>query len=177
MPWHSWTRSVIKFGSSAMEQSVYEFGQKAQNLGVPASFEAPIAGSELWDAYKWADTCLVPLRDWPAFAETVPSKIYEIAATGKHLTLSGRGDAAEIVNAAGAGAVVPPDSPDELAKQLQRLDEDRSLLLVGEGPRRWVEAHADYNMLARKYEEFLIGLVNGGGRHRRMMRRRSDEAG
>ena len=140
--------------------------RKAQQLGVAASFESPIAGSALWDAYRWADTCLVPLRDWPAFSETVPSKIYEIAAVGKHLTLSGKGDSAEIVHSAGAGAVVPPDKPDELAHQLRRLDEDRSLLCVGEGPRQWVEEHADYNTLARRYEQVFVDLLKrDGSRH------------
>jgi len=132
---------------------------KAEQLRIAASFEPPVEGTGLWDAYRWADTCLVPLRDWPAFAETVPSKVYEICATGKHLTLSAKGDAADIVHAAGAGAVIPPDNPDELAQQLQRLDEDRTLLCVGDGPRKWVAKHADQNILARRYEQVFKAVV------------------
>lgn len=50
----------------------------------------------------------VQLRDWEPFAWTVPSKLYEALATGKHVTAILAGEAADIVRSTGAGDVVAP---------------------------------------------------------------------
>jgi glycosyltransferase involved in cell wall biosynthesis len=127
----------------------------ARSLDAPVHFEPPATGVALWDAYRWADTCLVPLRPWPSFRHTVPSKLYEIMAAGRHVTACVAGEAARIVSAAGGGAVVAPGDAAALAASLASLAADRAPLLVGEGPRRWVEENGSYDTIAARYLSLL----------------------
>lgn len=155
-------RALAALGAARVEARFVGHGTEkpalqalAQSLGAPIRFEPPATGADLWDAYRWADTCLVPLRDWTSFRHTVPSKLYEIMAAGRHITACLQGEAARIVGAARAGAVVPPGDVDALVGALDRLAADRGALLVGEAPRRWVEANADYDGIAARYLELL----------------------
>jgi glycosyltransferase involved in cell wall biosynthesis len=138
----------------------------AGELRAPISFEAPVRGEELWRAYGWADTCLVPLRPWPSFRDAVPSKIYEIMACGRHVTAQLEGEAADVLAEAGAGLAVPPGEPEALAEALRSLALHRERLLVGEEPRRWVHGHATYEALGRRYFEFLQSVTDGAGQRR-----------
>jgi glycosyltransferase involved in cell wall biosynthesis len=133
----------------------------AERRRAPVRIEAPVAGEELWAAYRWADTCLVPLRDWPSFADAVPSKLYEIMAAGRHVTACLTGEAAGVIEAAGAGVHVPPGDPAALAAALRALAGDRARVDVGRGPREWVAEHADAGALARHYLEVLGAVVAG----------------
>lgn len=104
------------------------------------------------------DTALVTLRDWSSFEATVPSKLYELMALGRHVSASLAGEAAEIVVASGAGDVVPPEDPAALAGLWQDLRADPRRLEPGEAPRRWVAQHADDAVLARRWAD-LVGRL------------------
>lgn len=106
-----------------------------------------------------ADTGLVPLRGWPGFEVTVPSKLYELMALGRHVSASLAGEAADIVLASGAGDVVPPEDPAALAALWEGLLAEPSRLSVGEGPRRWVTEHADDAVLASRWVALLDRLA------------------
>ncbi|WP_380165932.1 glycosyltransferase family 4 protein [Jannaschia sp. R86511] len=112
----------------------------------PAGVRAVLAG---------CDTALVTLRDWPSFRATVPSKLYELLALGRHVSAAVAGEAADVVRAAGGGDVVPPEDPAALAALWQRLRRDPDRLSPGEGPRRWVAEHADDAVLAARYVDLL----------------------
>jgi glycosyltransferase involved in cell wall biosynthesis len=127
----------------------------SRQRGAPICFEPPATGPALWDAYAWADTCLVPLRPWPAFRHTVPSKLYEVLAAGRHVTAGVEGEAARIVAAARGGTVVPPGDAEALAEALRRLSSDRSACDVGDTPRHWVEENASYDSIATRYLDLL----------------------
>ena len=133
----------------------------AQRLGAPVVFEDPVTGDALWDAYRWADTCLVPLRDWPSFRDAVPSKLYEIMACGRHVTACLAGEAAAVIDQAGAGTRVDPEDPAGLAERLGDLARNRDRLDVGGRPRAWVAEHADAGALATRYLEVLTDVVAG----------------
>lgn len=105
-----------------------------------------------------ADTALVTLRGWPSFTATVPSKLYELLALGRHVSAAVAGEAADVVSAAGGGDVVPPEDPAALAALWQELRADPRRLDVGAGPRRWVRAHADDGVLASRYVRLLEEL-------------------
>lgn len=105
-----------------------------------------------------ADTLLVSLRDWSAFRETVPSKLYEALAIGRHVSAAVRGEAADIVRASGAGDVVDPEEPAALAKLWLDLAADRARLDVGGSGRQWVEGNAHQPELTRR----LVALVTAG---------------
>ena len=137
--------------------------EMAERLGAPVSFEAPVHGEDLWKVYEWADTCLVQLDDIPAFEHTVPSKLYEIMALGRHVTAALTGEAASIIRANHAGTVSPPRDPDALAKALSRTAGDRTSLAVGRDPREWVEKKADLRPLSHRFIRILEQVVGPCG--------------
>lgn len=124
-------------------------------LGAPVELVGRVPRAEVPDHYAWADTVLVALRDWPPFAWTVPSKLYEAMAVGRHVTAAVAGEAADVVRAAGAGDVVPPEDPEALAALWSALAADRARLDVGPGGPRWVAEHADLDRLAARYLDLL----------------------
>jgi glycosyltransferase involved in cell wall biosynthesis len=124
-------------------------------LGAPVTFHEPALGTEVMDHYRAADTCVVSLRDdWKSFETTVPSKTYEVLAVGRHVTGIVLGEARDIIEASGAGTVVPSDAASIAAMWLQ-LHQDRSLLLTGTSGRDWVEATVNIDALAADYARLI----------------------
>ena len=110
----------------------------------------------------WADTVVVSLRDWEPFAWTVPSKLYELLATRRHITALLDGEAAEVVREAGAGDVLAPQDEDALVTLWSRLAADRSLAAGRDSGRDWVAAHAHDDVLAARYLRILEQVVAAG---------------
>ena len=108
-----------------------------------------------------ADICLVPLRDVPLFSTFIPSKMFELLAAGKPVIGSVRGEAASILDDAGA-VVVPPEDPVALADAVRALldDQPRRRAMGVEG-RRYVEAHFDRRTLAAQYSRMMSEMVAG----------------
>jgi glycosyltransferase involved in cell wall biosynthesis len=124
-------------------------------LGAPVTFHEPALGAEVMDHYRAADTCVVSLRDdWKSFETTVPSKTYEVLAVGRHVTGIVLGEARDIIEASGAGTVVPSDAV-SIAEMWLQLHEDRSLLLTGTSGRDWVEATVNIDALAADYARLI----------------------
>jgi colanic acid biosynthesis glycosyl transferase WcaI len=115
--------------------------------------------SQVLDHYRWADSLLVSLRAWEPFRWTVPSKLYEVLATGRHVTAAVDGEAADLVRSTGGGDVVPPEDPAALADLWGALARDRRRLDVGSGGRQWVLQHSDFDRLAARYLGILEGVV------------------
>jgi colanic acid biosynthesis glycosyl transferase WcaI len=132
--------------------------EAAAQLGIDVEFVGRVPPSEVEAHYAWADTVLVSLRAWDPFEWTVPSKLYEVMASGRHVSASLAGEAAYVLREAGAGDVVPPEDPEALADLWVALAADRSRLRVGQNGRRWVAEHADFDRLAAHYLE-VIGEV------------------
>lgn len=131
----------------------------ADRLGASIDFRTVVHGQNLAQHYQWADTCVVSLRgDWPSFAWTVPSKTYELLATGRHITAILRGEAARIIETTGSGHVVEWDAA-TIADLWRQLGERRELLEVGASGREWVLEHADMRELAVRYMGYLTELV------------------
>jgi colanic acid biosynthesis glycosyl transferase WcaI len=63
----------------------------------------------------------VPLRDLPIFAGALPTKLFEVLASGRPAIVAARGEAAELVRGAGAGLAVTPEDPRALADAFRRL--------------------------------------------------------
>jgi glycosyltransferase involved in cell wall biosynthesis len=78
--------------------------------------------------WSLCDVALVHLKDSPAFAEVIPSKIFEAMGMGLPLLLvAPKGEASHIVEADGAGLYVPAADPQGLADAARRLAEDHDL--------------------------------------------------
>ncbi len=78
--------------------------------------------------WSLCDIALVHLKDSPAFAEVIPSKIFEAMAMGLPILLSvPDGEAREILDGHEAGLWVLPENPAALAEASVKLFEDKSL--------------------------------------------------
>jgi glycosyltransferase involved in cell wall biosynthesis len=109
-----------------------------------------------------ADLCLVPLRDVPLFATFIPSKMFEYLAAAKPVIGSVTGEAAQILNEAGA-VVVPPEDSEALAAAIVALAADPARrAAMGRHGRAYVARFFDRAELAREYRKLLE--VPGGHR-------------
>ncbi|RAU21806.1 glycosyltransferase WbuB [Paramagnetospirillum kuznetsovii] len=78
--------------------------------------------------WSLCDVALVHLKDSPAFAEVIPSKIFEAMGMGLPLLLvAPRGEASHIVEADAAGLFVAAADPKGLAEAARRLESDAAL--------------------------------------------------
>jgi glycosyltransferase involved in cell wall biosynthesis len=104
---------------------------------------------------------LVPLAPIPIFQETIPSKIFEVLACGRPFVAALGGEGAKITEASGAGRVVPPGNPAELASaigaMLEMTHETREAM--GLAGRAWVQQHYDRVVLADRYFDLLSSLA------------------
>lgn len=136
----------------------------ASAIGAAIDFQEPARGEALRAHYLWADTCVVSLRDdWQSFNHTIPSKIYELLALGKHVTGIVKGEAANIVTSAAAGDIVDHD-PENIAALWQQLAVHRERLEVGTSGRDWVLENASLEKLGEQYLE-IIRRINEQGRN------------
>lgn len=133
----------------------------AYELDAPVDVIPRIPHRQVGEQYAWADTVIVSLRDWEPFAWTVPSKLYEILATGRHITALLAGEAADVVRESEAGDVLPPEDVEALTDHWRALAADRSRVAVRASGRDWVADHADDDVLARRYLEILRGVLRG----------------
>lgn len=148
-------------GSGAEEALVR---QHAEERRAPVDFRGRIPRDQLWEHYGWSDTVVVALRNWPPFAWTVPSKLYEALSTQRHISGSVRGEAAGIIREAQAGFATPPGDAASLADQWTALTRGRSALAVGDRGRQWVNEHANHDLLAERYLHILDEVAARGRR-------------
>lgn len=74
------------------------------------------------DVWSVCDVALVHLKDTPAFAEVIPSKIFEAMGMGLPILMSiPEGEATKIVKDHGVGLCVAPEAPDALADAARAL--------------------------------------------------------
>ncbi|HEY9175919.1 MAG TPA: glycosyltransferase family 4 protein [Verrucomicrobiae bacterium] len=113
--------------------------------------------------YAWASALLVHLRDDPLFDITIPSKTQAYLAMGKPILMGMRGDAADLVRAAGAGIVFTPGQPAALVQALEKLlampESERQR--IGESGRAYYEANLSMVAGVRAFEEELIRATGG----------------
>ncbi|WP_048379762.1 glycosyltransferase family 4 protein [Corynebacterium renale] len=143
-------------GAGAAKQEIMK---EAGELGVDVEMLGRVTPDQLHEHYAWADTALVHLTDWPPLRKAVPSKTFELMALGMHITGVVAGEAADLIEDLGAGAVVAPESPEDLARTWACLAQDRSLLAVDERAAAWVEDEYAHRGPARFLQ--LIGDVIG----------------
>ncbi|MCU1567146.1 MAG: glycosyltransferase WbuB [Pseudarthrobacter sp.] len=136
--------------------------QLAARLKAPVTFYPPVKRADVVEQYQRADSCIVALRDdWKSFDTTIPSKTYEVLAVGRHVTAVVKGEAARIIEDAGAGDLVA-STPEAVAALWQDLGLDRTRLDVGRTGRDWVEQHAELTTSAKHYMELVHEVVTRG---------------
>jgi glycosyltransferase involved in cell wall biosynthesis len=112
--------------------------------------------------YAAADVCLVPLRDIPLFGAFIPSKMFEIMASGKAIVASVEGEARQILEESGAAVVVKPGDAAQLTTAIVALRDDTSKRrrLEKAGP-PFVARHYSRTGLARRYIAILQAVSPG----------------
>jgi len=115
----------------------------------------------LWAA---ADVSLVLLRRSDLFKTVIPSKIFEAMAMERPLILGVEGEAKALVEEAGAGVCIQPESDAALADAVLAFarDPDRTRAL-GLSGRRFVTEFYSRAVMAKRFEETLAGVVAAYG--------------
>jgi colanic acid biosynthesis glycosyl transferase WcaI len=108
-----------------------------------------------------ADLHVIPQRREAADL-VLPSKLLNILAVGRPVVVTAEPgtELAEVVTAAGAGLVVPPDDPAALAAAVRELASDPvRCRAMGVAGRYWVEHHLGGHAVLGRVERDLRGLI------------------
>lgn len=112
------------------------------------TFHDPVPLDELGSYFSIADCGLASLRGLAVYEGARPAKVFPILAAGKALIFAGRGEAAELVERARAGIVVPPNDPQPLARAITLLIANPELRAsLGMNGRRFVETNFQWSKL------------------------------
>ena len=135
--------------------------KRIKDLGLSNTTSLPSVPSErVPTVLAAADVCLVPLRDVELFNTFIPSKMFEYFAAGKPVVAALRGEAADILRAAGAIVVEPEDSGAISAAVEFLAQHPDTRRQMGSQARRYVEAHYDRRVLAARYRDILEGVLD-----------------
>lgn len=109
-----------------------------------------------------SNACAVLLRKTEVFLTVVPSKMLEIMAVGCPIVLGVGGEAKALLECAGAGIAIEPESATELVAALRRLRSDPGLgAAFGKNGRRFIDSQFRRAALAAKYLSVLNQLRQG----------------
>lgn len=106
--------------------------------------------------YAASDLCLVPLRKADLFTKNIPSKIYEVMASGKPILIGAKGESKNLVEKAHAGIAVEPDNDVDLSEKIAQMADDRELAQkLGANGRDFARKNCSHRDLAIKYLSHL----------------------
>jgi len=111
----------------------------------------------LWSV---TDVSLVLLKKLDLFKTVIPSKIFESMAMSTPIILAVEGEVKELIEGAGTGLCIEPESAPQLAQAVLQLEGDADIRerLAACG-RPYVAAHFDRKVLADQYLEVLESLL------------------
>lgn len=113
--------------------------------------------------WRLADVALVLLRDRPVFRHVLPSKMFEAMATGRPIILGVLGESADLLQAAQAGVVFPPEDASALVERVAALAAaPERAAEMGRRGRRFVEGELDRDKLAASMLAELRAVVAKG---------------
>lgn len=99
---------------------------------------------------------IIPLKRLDLFKSALPSKMFESMAAGRPIVAALWGEAADLVNAAECGLVVPPEDPRALRDAVEKLAADPQLAAkLGANGRRYVVEHFDRGKIAERFGDLL----------------------
>jgi len=134
---------------------------KAEDLNLKnVSFFSGQAKDQVLEIYRCADVCLVPLKNIPLFKTFIPSKMFEVMATGIPLIAAVEGEARKILQRSEGGAIlVQPENSVELAEKILHLKNNPEIKneMTQKG-RIFVEKEFNRELLAEKYLQ-IINMV------------------
>lgn len=112
----------------------------------------------IWTA---TDASLILLRRSDLFRKVLPSKMFEAMAMGRPIVLGVEGEARDLLDEAGAGLAIAPESAEELAEAVTRLADDPVLAeRFGAQGEAHVRANYDRARLAARYLNLLFEVAS-----------------
>jgi len=116
------------------------------------TFLNPVAPMEVARYFSIADCGLACQRDVVVLEGNRPAKLSTIMACGKPVVFAGKGEGAQLVEAAGAGVVVRPEDAVVLANAIRELlaDPERAAIMGANG-RAYALSNLDWKLLARDW--------------------------
>lgn len=112
--------------------------------------------SEIPAYIRACDVCLVLLKKTDVFKTVIPTKMLEFMSCERAVIVGVDGEARSIVEAAGAGIFIEPESAQDLTAAVRRLRENTSLSDdMGRNGRQYILRHLSREETARKYEKVL----------------------
>jgi colanic acid biosynthesis glycosyl transferase WcaI len=133
-----------------------------RRLDAPVTFGGAVPQHEVRELYAWADTVLVSLKDWAPLEWTVPSKLYEVMASGRPATACVAGEAAGLVAETDAGAVVMPGDDVGLADLWCGWVDAGAVPPASRTAAAWVAENADDDVLGARYVQVIDHLLRTG---------------
>lgn len=119
--------------------------------------------SEMADWYARAELQIVSLRSDPLFDITVPSKIAQLLYHGLPILCVADGNAADVVDAAGAGWTVRAKTPAGIVDALAEAHDHRSGLVdLGRAGRAYYDEHLARSRGLQRLAEELVALADTG---------------
>lgn len=107
----------------------------------------------VWSA---TDASLIVLKKSDTFTKVLPSKMFEAMAMECPIVLGVEGEARALLEQAGAGLAVPPESARDLADAVLKLAGDAALCrMIGASASAYVREHFDRSRLAAHYLDIL----------------------
>lgn len=149
---------IVMIGDGAAKQ---ELMRSLQDRDLPFVTMLPsVPSDQVPSLLQQADICFLGLRNIPLFSSFIPSKMFEYMAARKAIIGAVQGEAARILNAAGA-IVVPPENPEKLATAVSHLAEDATMRrAMGENAKHYLNIHFNRETIADNYLQLITAVAN-----------------
>lgn len=149
---------LVMVGTGLAERSLRVLADEIGATNV--HFMGPQPPDLMGDISAAADVHLVSLDDTPLMRITMPSKIQSIMALGRPIIATCAGDAAAVVESAGAGVAISPGDEAGLREVLADISTDIDQLRTwGESARRHYEAEFSRQEALGRVERALLEIV------------------
>ena len=137
--------------------------QKARTMGIRnVLFLAKRPLSEIGKILNLADVLLVHLKDDPLFSITIPSKTQAYLSVGRPILMAVRGDAADLIERAGAGLSCIPENPNSIAQMVVKFFtmSREELDVMGDNGKKFYEQELSLSVGVRRFEEIFKSVIS-----------------
>ncbi|HWA91780.1 MAG TPA: glycosyltransferase family 4 protein [Rhizomicrobium sp.] len=159
--------SVVKAAQKLRDVAFLFVGDGAQHLPLVKHVERlkldnfhfvrTVPAEAVADHIACCDVLLVPMKRTQILSDTMPSKIFEIAAMERPIVISATGIAADLVTAHHAGLAVEPENVGALTAAIQRLRDEPGLAgAMQSGARALAADHSREKFAAAMLDEIKL---------------------
>ena len=151
---------LVLMGEGIERQRLEQRAATLPNVHVVPSVDQSVVR----DYLAASDVLVVSLRDTPLLRVTMPSKVQESLRAGKPILVHAAGDAAELIEANGAGAAAPPGDRVAAVCAVSRLTRvsDAELARMGAAARHCFDTSFSQDVGARRLETMLVNAQKDG---------------